>query len=89
MKLDDKLDEALKETFPASDPFAISPYLGKAELISLLNELLEAERAGAHRAQGWVVRKLRDALPRIEDANLRAELREMLATHVSNTETTP
>ena len=154
MTLDDKLDEALRETFPASDAFALfpeTPCLSDAQLVSLLDELLEAERAGArgvsdmsraaqretqsalqavakdearfcamltrhirslggepssrtgafydklaavedrraqlellNRGQGWVARRLREALPRIESADLGAELREMLATHVSN-----
>ena len=50
MTLDDKLDEALRETFPASDAFALfpeTPCLSDAQLVSLLDELLEAERAGA------------------------------------------
>lgn len=156
MTLDDKLDEALRETFPASDAFALfpeTPCLSDAQLVSLLDELLEAERAGArgvsdmsraaqretqsalqavakdearfcamltrhirslggepssrtgafydklaavenprarldllNRGQGWVVRRLRDALPRIADAELRTDLQEMLATHVANIE---
>ena len=71
--LDDKLDEGLKGTFPASDPIMLmavddpngetvyaSPpcflheldpsylgYLGRAETLALLSELLEGERAGA------------------------------------------
>ncbi len=84
-RLDEKLDEALKATFPASDPFQLSPaeeerpeaatertgrdvacasppcfmpeigaaylgYLGSDETISLLNLLLEGERAGARAA---------------------------------------
>lgn len=68
-RMDEKLDEALKGTFPASDPFDLcdedgsiyaSPpcfmheldpeylgYLSTSETIPLLNELLEAEGAGA------------------------------------------
>ena len=127
-------------------------YIGRDELLALLNELLEAERAGAkvvgrlstaapdaamatvlrgiahdegtfcamlsrqiaqlggtpsqvtgafhdkvmalpdlharldllNRGQGWVVRKLREALPRIRDDALRQELREMLDVHECN-----
>jgi hypothetical protein len=127
-------------------------YIGRDELLALLNELLEAERAGAkvvgrlstaapdpamvallrgiahdegvfcamlsrqivhlggtpshvtgafhdkvmalpdlhaqldllNRGQGWVVRKLRDALPRIRDDALRQELRNMLVVHERN-----
>jgi hypothetical protein len=36
------------------------------------------------RGQGWVVRKLREALPRIGDDALHADLREMLVTHERN-----
>ncbi len=127
-------------------------YAGKDELISFLNELLEAERAGAHvaldsaheagtgplaelllavqrdearwcamlvrhlrklterpstntgafygkamaivdlrariaflnRGQGWVVRKLREMLPRVRNDELHADLSEMLRSHELN-----
>ena len=127
-------------------------YVGKPELIGFLNELLEAERAGAgvslesaraagasplaallrdiqhdearwcrmlvshlqtlsevpsakvgafydkamgiadlrervgmlNRGQGWVVRKLREMLPRVRDERLRADLTEMLQSHEVN-----
>jgi len=127
-------------------------FLGKEELIALLNELLEAERAGArvtlesaraagsgaiaelmqavqrdearwcamllrhikalggtpssrvgafydkamaiadlverirflNRGQGWVVRKLRDMLPRVRDNRLHADVAEMLRSHEAN-----
>jgi hypothetical protein len=127
-------------------------YAGKAELLALLNELLEAERAGArvalesaravpegpiralldvvhhdegrwcamllghikargetpsskmgafyekamaiaelgerlkflNRGQGWVVRKLREILPRVRDDGLHADLAEMLRLHETN-----
>ncbi|MEX2614855.1 MAG: DUF6306 domain-containing protein [Alphaproteobacteria bacterium] len=36
------------------------------------------------RGQGWVVRKLEDSLPRIDDAALRADLREMIEVHQRN-----
>ena len=39
-----------------------------------------------NRGQGWVVRKLTDALPRIADAALRADLRDMLEAHLRNIE---
>ncbi len=38
------------------------------------------------RGQGWVVRKLSEALPRIADAALHADLREMLEAHLRNIE---
>jgi len=127
-------------------------YAGRAELITFLNELLEAERAGARvtlesaraagsgpiaelmrtiqrdearwcamllghikalgevpspklgaffgeamaipdpaeritflsRGQGWVVRKLREMLPRVRSDQLHADLSEMLRAHEAN-----
>jgi Domain of unknown function (DUF6306) len=127
-------------------------YAGKAELAAFLNELLEAERAGArvtlksareagtgriaelmqaiqrdevrwcamlighlkalgktpsvkvgafyekamaiadlgdrvaflNRGQGWVVRKLREILPRVRDDRLHADFAEMLQSHEAN-----
>lgn len=176
--VEEKLDEALKATFPASDPvsltvpeepeagasFASPPclmhelsegyfgYMRGAELVTFLNELLEGERASAralaqiagsgpdtptavalhdiardearfvamlsrhvlrlggtpstrtgaffhkliaaegrdthidllNRGQGWVVHKLRDALPRIGDDELHRDLRQMLEAHEQN-----
>jgi Domain of unknown function (DUF6306) len=37
-----------------------------------------------NRGQGWVVRKLREALPRIHDDALRRDLQEMLTVHQRN-----
>lgn len=37
-----------------------------------------------NRGQGWVVRKLREALPRIRDDYLHADLAEMLRSHEAN-----
>lgn len=172
--LDEKLDEAHNETFPASDPFDLrrdadssyaSPpcfmhevdpaymgYMSVSEMIPLLNLLLEGERAGARgvaemdrqatdgpdravlhdiakdeahfcamltrqiarlggtpslqtgafyeklmaletsgeridlldRGQGWVVRKLREALPRVGDSALYHDLKNMLEVHERN-----
>lgn len=39
-----------------------------------------------NRGQGWVVRKLREALPRVRDAALAGDLRHMLDVHVRNIE---
>jgi hypothetical protein len=38
------------------------------------------------RGQGWVVRKLREALPRIRDDRLHEDLRDMLEAHERNIE---
>ena len=135
-------------------PHGGAPCLGREALLSLLNQLLEGERAGARavgemcagvmpadtraalraialdearycamltrqirrlggkpsrktgafydklqaeashsarlalldRGQGWVVRKLHEALPGILDRSLHADLKEMLETHQRNIE---
>jgi hypothetical protein len=138
-------------SMPEADD-AYMGYAGKADLVAFLNELLEAERAGArvtlksggdagvgpiaelmqaiqwdesrwcamlirhlkalgetpsvkvgafydkamaiadlgervaflNRGQGWVVRKLREILPRVRDDRLYADLTEMLQSHEAN-----
>jgi len=149
-------DEPVKPSSPAcSMPEADDVYMGyagRAELVSFLNELLEAECAGArvtlksareagaghiaelmqiiqrdearwcamltrhlkalgetpsvkvgafydkamaitdlgervaflNRGQGWVVRKLREILPRVRDERLHADFVEMLQSHEAN-----
>jgi hypothetical protein len=47
---------------------------------------IEARLRLLDRGQGWVVRKLREALPRIADEALRHELQEMLTVHERNIE---
>jgi hypothetical protein len=47
---------------------------------------LDARVRLLNRGQGWVVRKLREALPRIGDEALRHELHEMLSVHERNIE---
>jgi nitronate monooxygenase len=37
-----------------------------------------------NRGQGWVVRKLREIIPRVRDAALYADLNHMLSSHVAN-----
>jgi len=37
-----------------------------------------------NRGQGWVVRKLREALPRVRDDNLHRDLADMLQSHEAN-----
>lgn len=44
----------------------------------------EARLAFVNRGQGWVVRKLRELLPRIEDPALSSTLQAMLDAHVVN-----
>lgn len=151
-------DEAVEVSSPACSMHEASDaYMGyatKDELVAALNELLEAERAGArvtlataatvgdapmaallhtiqrdesrwcamlsrhlkelgavpspqvggfharamaiadlgaridflNRGQGWVVRKLRELLPRVRDDRLHADLKEMLGSHEANIE---
>jgi hypothetical protein len=44
-----------------------------------------AERiAFLNRGQGWVVRKLRELIPKVEDSSLSADLHHMLSSHVAN-----
>ena len=43
-----------------------------------------ARLAFVNRGQGWVVKKLREAIPRIEDLKLAQELTVMLASHEDN-----
>jgi nitronate monooxygenase len=45
---------------------------------------VKARLAFVNRGQGWVVRKLRDLLPRVRDDDLHAMLREMLEAHEAN-----
>lgn len=37
-----------------------------------------------NRGQGWVVKKLREMLPKVRDDKLHADLKEMLESHVEN-----
>ena len=62
---------------PSTETGAFYDKLAAAESRERRLELLD-------RGQGWVVRKLRDALPGIADATLRAELRTMLVVHQEN-----
>jgi len=43
-----------------------------------------ARIAFLNRGQGWVVRKLRELLPKVRDAALQADLSHMLSSHVAN-----
>ena len=59
---------------------AVGAFYGKAMAITDLGE-----RIGfLNRGQGWVVRKLREALPRVRDDRLHADLTEMLRSHEVN-----
>jgi nitronate monooxygenase len=47
-------------------------------------EDLKARLVFLNRGQGWVVRKLREMMPRIPDDVLYVDLAHMLSSHVAN-----
>lgn len=61
---------------------ATGPFYAKLCALERTDERLDL----LDRGQGWVVRKLTEALPRISDVALREDLREMLETHLRNIE---
>jgi len=65
-----------------------SPRMGAFHGKAMAVEGLEARLAFLNRGQGWVVRKLREMLPRVQDEALRGDLQEMLDAHVANIATT-
>ena len=60
----------------------VGDFYGKAMAIPGI----EARLAFVNRGQGWVVRKLRELLPRVRDDALHRTLLEMLAAHERNIE---
>jgi hypothetical protein len=58
----------------------VGAFYGKAMAIADLDERITF----LNRGQAWVVRKLREMLPRVRDDQLHAELTEMLRSHESN-----
>jgi hypothetical protein len=58
----------------------VGAFYGKAMAIADLGERI----AFLNRGQGWVVRKLREMLPRVRDDQLHADLTEMLRSHEAN-----
>jgi len=80
-----KWARALHEAIVALDAApsqAVGDFYGKAMAIAGL----EARLAFVNRGQGWVVRKLRDLIPRVEAEPLRSVLQAMLDAHVANIE---
>jgi hypothetical protein len=61
-----------------------SPHMGAFHGKAMAVEGLPARLAFLNRGQGWVVRKLREMIPRLQDEALRADLEEMLESHVAN-----
>jgi hypothetical protein len=96
--IDEHEGEVPEFSSPACSMHEVSDqYMGYAdpnEVTAFLNELLEAERAGPsdlreriaflNRGQGWVVRKLREMLPRVRDDRLHVDLSAMLRSHEVN-----
>jgi len=58
----------------------VGAFYEKAMAITDLGERI----AFLNRGQGWVVRKLREAMPRIRDNHIHADLSEMLRSHEAN-----
>jgi hypothetical protein len=58
----------------------VGAFYGKAMAIADFGERI----AFLNRGQGWVVRKLREILPRVRDDRLHAELADMLQSHEAN-----
>jgi Domain of unknown function (DUF6306) len=58
----------------------VGAFYGKAMAIADLRERI----LFLNRGQGWVVRKLREMLPRVRDDALHADLTEMLQSHEAN-----
>jgi hypothetical protein len=58
----------------------VGAFYGKAMAIADVGERI----AFLNRGQGWVVRKLREMLPRVRDDRLHAELTDMLQSHETN-----
>jgi hypothetical protein len=61
-----------------------SPRMGAFHGKAMAVEGLEARLAFLNRGQGWVVRKLNEMIPRLQDEALRTDLDQMLASHVAN-----
>lgn len=61
---------------------AVGDFYGKAMAI----DGFEARLAFVNRGQGWVVRRLREVLPGVDEPSLREVLQAMLDAHVVNIE---
>ncbi|MBS0538700.1 MAG: ferritin-like domain-containing protein [Proteobacteria bacterium] len=61
-----------------------SPRMGAFHEKAMAIEDLRERLVFLNRGQGWVVRKLREMVPRVRDEELYAELAHMLSSHVAN-----
>jgi len=62
----------------------VSTRIGAFEGKAMAIEGLPERMAFLNRGQGWVVKKLREMLPKIRDDGLHRDLSEMLASHETN-----
>lgn len=68
------------KVFGSEPSSKVGAFYGKAMAIADLHERV----AFLNRGQGWVVRKLREMLPRVRDDRLHADLTDMLRSHEAN-----
>jgi hypothetical protein len=61
-----------------------SPHVGSLHAKAMAIDDLRARIAFLNRGQGWVVRKLREMIPRVDDQTLYTDLAHMLSSHVAN-----
>ena len=61
-----------------------SPRMGAFYGKAMAIDDLAARIAFLNRGQGWVVRKLREIIPRVRDAALHEDLNHMLSSHIAN-----
>jgi hypothetical protein len=61
-----------------------SPRMGAFHAKAMAIEDLRERLIFLNRGQGWVVRKLREMMPRISDDALYVDLAHMLSSHVAN-----
>jgi hypothetical protein len=61
-----------------------STKVGAFQEKALAIEALPERMAFLNRGQGWVVKKLREMLPKVRDDGLHRDLSEMLASHEVN-----
>jgi hypothetical protein len=73
------LADHLKALGEAPSP-KVGAFYGKAMTIADLSDRITF----LNRGQGWVVRKLRELLPRVRDNQLHKDLTEMLRSHEAN-----
>jgi hypothetical protein len=61
-----------------------SPRMGAFHAKAMAIEDLRERLVFLNRGQGWVVRRLREMVPRVRDQELYADLAHMLSSHVAN-----